>query len=673
MAAFLDRFSPDARLLLSVGNVLGPQPMMASSGGRATVEAMDLLGVEAWLPSEHDFSKGLDGLLALTRTARTRLVTTNLIWQESGDPIGAPYLLFERGGKRIAVMGLLGTDHVHHLDVADQRRTQIEPPLASARSWARRIRERHAPDQIVALARLDLEQETSLLEADSGVDLVMGGYLGTDPSRELFRELASGEGKHALHGGAFGTTVLRADLDESPVDGRLQVVTRVNRLRGPWQPTPLATWVQRWWQDTLLTLERAWTAANMDLGRIEGIEDGKIARNLVAEICRKQARGEICLLPGGLFEDGALIGLIRQPLALMAMVRWEDALVTVDVPGSRLASLMARVRDPVTAGWSLGSAGWSVNGHPLDERSTYRVVITRPMLSPGATGAENLDIYYPRVQPFTVRRAVERELRALARTGKPLDRNYHTGLEQEAFWKSSLLFTTDAQQRNIDTRNGRYPELPWQSDRSGLNWGGEATWQLGTAWGLHDFQQTLQLAYRADQLAGGASQTSTDLIQAAGTYRGSLGSELFRPFGSYQASTRFSPNARGQGFLLGQFGGGISHTIVPGIDLREGLEFRRQFLDPSVPDRLGATLLLAMKGAWQGIPLSSQSRVFTTGDWEKEGILLDEEAQVSVPLGPVTALTLRFNAYKNTREAEWALRQLLGLSFRFDRLETMGS
>jgi hypothetical protein len=673
LAAFQDRFEPEQRILLCVGNVLGPDPVMTTSGGPVVVEALDRLGAVAWLPADHDFARGLGHLLGLTRTARVRLVTTNLVWQDSGDPVGAPYLLFERGGRRIAVLGLLGPDQINHLDVADQRRLVIDPPLVSARTWARRIREQHAPDVVVALARLDLEQETMLLEAGSGVDLIFGGLVGRDPTTSPQRDLSSGDGKHALHGGAFGQTLCKAELQTDP-EGRVQINTRITRLHGPWQPSPAVQAFQGWWEAARASLLAAWERAHEGLAALDPRLEAGEARSLIAEVCREQAHGELALFPGGLFESPALLGAIRHPRALLALVRWEDALVTVDIPGSRLAGLMGRVRDPVTAGWRRGPSGWLVNGHPLDERSTYRVVVTRPMAYPPPGGPEGLESFHPRILPFTVRRAVERELRALGATGRMLGADHRSGLEDDLFWKSSFQFMTDAQQRNVDTRNGRYPELPWQSDRSGLNWGGEATWQLGTAWGPHDFAQTLQLAYRADQLAGGASQTSTDLIQALGTYRGTLGgSDLFRPFGSYQVSTRFSPDASGKGFLLGQFGGGISHTLLPGIDLREGLEFRRQFLDPAVPDRLGGTLLLAMKGAWQGIQLSSQSRVFATGDWQKEGILLDEEAQVQVPLGSVTALTLRFNAYKNTREAEWALRQLLGLSFRFDRLEALGT
>ena len=673
LAAFQDRFDPASRLLLCSGNMLGPEPMMATAGGPALVEAMDRLGIAAWLPAEHDFAGGIDRLLGLTRTTRVALVTTNLVWQDSGDPVGAPYLLFERGGRRIAVLGLLATDHTNHLDVADQARLVLDPPVASARTWARRIQERHAPDLVVALARLDLEQETALLAAGSGVDLVFGGVAGPDPTTSPHRDLASGDGKHALHGGAFGSTLSRADLVVDP-EGRILTSTRVARLHGPWPPSPAVEAYQSWWESTRTSLQAAWEAARQGLAELDPRLEDREARSLVAEICRKQAHTELALFPGGLFESPALLGPIRHPRALLALIRWEDALVTVDLPGSRLAALMGRVRDPVTAGWQRGTAGWLVNGHPLDERSTYRVVVTRPMVSPRPGGPEGLESFNPRGLPFTARRAVERELRTLSTEGRPIGTEYRSRLEDALFWKSSFQFTTDAQQRNIDTRNGLYPELPWQSDRSGLNWGGEATWQVGTAWGSHDFAQTLQLAYRADQLAGGASQTSTDLIQAAGTYRGTLGgSDLFRPFGSYQVSTRFSPDARGTGFLLGQFGGGISHTLVPGIDLREGLEFRRQFLDPAVPDRLGGTLLLAMKGGWQGIQLSSQSRVFAPGDWEKDGILLDQEAQAQVPLSSITALTLRFNAYKNTRESTWALRQLLGLTFRFDRLEVLGS
>ncbi|MNL48813.1 hypothetical protein D3C87_1716960 [compost metagenome] len=50
-----------------------------------------------------------------------------------------------------------------------------------------------------------------------------------------------------------------------------------------------------------------------------------------------------------------------------------------------------------------------------------------------------------------------------------------------------------------------------------------------------------------------------------------------------------------------------------------------------------------------------------------EGVLLDDESVVSLPLTDTTALSYKFNAYRNTLYPDWATRHMVGLVFKFDQ------
>ena len=77
-------------LLLDAGSTLIGQWLGLQSEGKVVVEAMNLMGYDAMNVGQTELSKGLEVLQTRAKEAAFPFVSSNLVWQESGEPIFQP-------------------------------------------------------------------------------------------------------------------------------------------------------------------------------------------------------------------------------------------------------------------------------------------------------------------------------------------------------------------------------------------------------------------------------------------------------------------------------------------------------------------------------------------------------------------------------------------------------
>lgn len=661
-------------LLLCSGNVLGPNMVSAATRGKAMVEAMNRMGYDAWLPSNHDFNYGLDVLRERIREASASAVLTNVRWAKTDQTFARPYALFERGGLKVAVLGLVDQDVVQYIDFAEAPRITIDPPMDAVARWVPLIRRAATPDVIVAMTHLSLDREMALLTRDSGVDLVIGGFNTTNASAIAIHEVVGVDGKRALHAGGFGTAVGKARLTFEPTPQGDYQLARIEpgliRLDDETLPykvaeatsSPIVTLSQ----ETKRLAARAWTEESGKLARLaEDLESDQVM-GLVPEIMRLQARSEVGVVPRSFFHNERVFGPINSPRALLYAMPWEDALSVVELKGSQLSSLYyaARGRHAFFAGLSEKDGAVWINGRPLESKANYTVASTYPATRGKVSGLEGLAGGTSRVLTISVRRAVLRYFRQQGKLGREVSLTGFPDYFRIPFWKSSLQFTTDLQRRQVDADGKRYPDLSWKADKSGMSWGGDLTYDLGTNWGPHELDNTLNLSYHSDQLSDGKSQTSSDKIQLVTDYRSDTLWSVAKPYATLTLTTRFN-NDQDPRYFLGQLGTGVSHPFPFGLELREGIEYRHHFFDPKQADKTGGTFQLAFKRSVYWLNLQTDLKLFATPDLGKDGLLIDDESVFSVPLTETTALSYKVNLYRNTLYPDWANRHLLGVTFKF--------
>ena len=132
----------------------------------ALLESFNQAGTDAAVPGELDFASGLPRFDALRAKAKFPFLAANLI---KGDrPYLPPAKIFNRGGKRIAVLGLVDES------LRWPQELRATPHLEAARRLIPELRRQ--ADYVVALTHLGVEKDKALAEAAPDIDLIVGGH-----------------------------------------------------------------------------------------------------------------------------------------------------------------------------------------------------------------------------------------------------------------------------------------------------------------------------------------------------------------------------------------------------------------------------------------------------------------------------------------------------------------
>lgn len=226
-------------LLLDSGDMFQGTPEGILTKGMASVVLMNQLGYAAAIPGNHDFDYGEPNLKLLISSAAFPVLGANIYLKEGGAPAAylKPYVLLEKGGKKIAVLGLAGKhtatntlpSNVKHLDFRDE--------TAEAAKWLPLI-EKEKPDAVILLIHLGLSETIALQRIDvstwtfepsagtlpiargvRGIDLLLGGHNHTALLKG-YRDPVSGV---LLGESGYGLSyVTRAELNFDDVTGELK-------------------------------------------------------------------------------------------------------------------------------------------------------------------------------------------------------------------------------------------------------------------------------------------------------------------------------------------------------------------------------------------------------------------------------------------------------------------
>lgn len=210
-AAVLAQFRsehPDS-LLLDAGDAISAGNLGFRPGGEPILSLMNDLGYDAMTvgnreshPRRELFSKKLAG-------ARFPVLCANLT-ARPGVPVPTrPWVAIERGGMRIAIMGLsvpMFTRGRWSEALCDYL---YEQPVDTARSLARELRPRC--DMLIALTHLGLEEDQALAAAVPEIDVVIGGHSHSDLEAPVWVGRTP-----ILHTTAYAAYLGRACLERGP-------------------------------------------------------------------------------------------------------------------------------------------------------------------------------------------------------------------------------------------------------------------------------------------------------------------------------------------------------------------------------------------------------------------------------------------------------------------------
>lgn len=171
------RAEKDNVVLLHAGDAVQGGLYYMKYGGEPEMELLDRLGFDAFTPGNHEFDRGTAYLAGFLGYTKVPVVCANL----DGSAVPAlaarvrPYVIVERGGDRIGVIGLITPDTEFISSPGDVKFTDT----VHATTLIVRELEARGVDKIVLLTHQGFEVDKRLAAEVPGVDVIVGGHSHT--------------------------------------------------------------------------------------------------------------------------------------------------------------------------------------------------------------------------------------------------------------------------------------------------------------------------------------------------------------------------------------------------------------------------------------------------------------------------------------------------------------
>ncbi len=161
-------------LLLDTGDTLAPADQ---TQGKTTIEAMNLMGYDAMVPGERDFTFGAAVFRQRMAEAKFPFLAANLL-DASGNLLCKPYVIKEVGGRKIALVGLTGSlvPNVAQAPFggAAPETLTVQDPLVVAKEVVAKAQQ--ATKIVIVLSHLGSDMDKRLAKEVPGITLILSGH-----------------------------------------------------------------------------------------------------------------------------------------------------------------------------------------------------------------------------------------------------------------------------------------------------------------------------------------------------------------------------------------------------------------------------------------------------------------------------------------------------------------
>ncbi len=171
-------------LLLDGGDVNTGVPESDLQDAEPDFKGMNLLGYDASAIGNHEFDKPLAVLDKQIKWSKFPLLAANIYNKTTGQRMFEPYRLFERGGYKIAVMGLTTDDTSKMVVQSNVANVEFRKPAEEAAKLIPELRSK--ADMVIAATHMghytdgksgvNAPGDVEMARAVKGLDLIVGGH-----------------------------------------------------------------------------------------------------------------------------------------------------------------------------------------------------------------------------------------------------------------------------------------------------------------------------------------------------------------------------------------------------------------------------------------------------------------------------------------------------------------
>jgi 2',3'-cyclic-nucleotide 2'-phosphodiesterase (5'-nucleotidase family) len=276
-------------LFLAAGDVIQGNNWTNLSRGRAAVELMNLMGLDAMVVGNHEFDFGLDVLKKRISEARFSVLGANV---EGLDAL-RPYVIKEVGGVRVAVLGIVTDDTPVATHPKNVEGLAFRPPVETVTRYLPELRKQAS--LVVVLSHLGYAADRKLAEQVPGVDVIVGGHSHTrvDTPTRIGNTVIVQALEHGKTLGVLDITL--SDGKVSSINGRLE---DIRPDRGEPDPAVLSL-VQKYRKEADAVLEGRAGETAVDLDGVNVRRRETNLGNLVADIMRDASGADAAIINGG--------------------------------------------------------------------------------------------------------------------------------------------------------------------------------------------------------------------------------------------------------------------------------------------------------------------------------------------------------------------------------------
>ena len=222
-------------LVLDAGDTFQGTPYFNAFAGQAEFETMTAAGYDFSTLGNHDFDKGVDGLVAAMQYAKFDFVNANY----DIDPPGLrarvkPYAVRVVGGRRIGLFGL-GVSFKNLVASSYHAGIRYLDPVKASQAMVQKLRQDEGVDAVVLISHLGYyghEEEPGdpeLAQAVPGIDIIIGGHTHTFMAKPHVVSRPDGTATYITQVGFAGTHLGQIDL-LFPATGGVHVTTTVHAV-----------------------------------------------------------------------------------------------------------------------------------------------------------------------------------------------------------------------------------------------------------------------------------------------------------------------------------------------------------------------------------------------------------------------------------------------------------
>lgn len=185
------RNNPDA-FLFDSGDLYTGQAISFLTRGRALIEIWKAIGFDAACYGNHEFDYGIDRAQDYAKLEPFPVLAANLFYKNNGEPFARPYVIVEKNGIKVGVIGIFGPEIKLTTTMATWDTLEVRDPIPILRKLIPDLRTKvdlvivlaheglPGPEQSDAEAHPEVQRnfdtDKALVDSVPGIDALLGGH-----------------------------------------------------------------------------------------------------------------------------------------------------------------------------------------------------------------------------------------------------------------------------------------------------------------------------------------------------------------------------------------------------------------------------------------------------------------------------------------------------------------